>query len=100
MSDAFRVSRRAVIGGAAALPFAAHSALAADTMVVATWGGDYASLLRGNVDEPILGPLQIAVTQDVGDEDPRVAKMYASRRLPRGADDVVCLQAVRGHEVG
>jgi putative spermidine/putrescine transport system substrate-binding protein len=26
--------------------------------------------------------------------------MYAQRRLPRGADDVICLQAVRGHEVG
>ena len=28
--------------------------------------------------------------QDVGDEDPRVAKLYAQRRLPRGADDVIC----------
>ena len=28
------------------------------------------------------------MTQDVGDEDPRVAKLYAQRRLPRGADDV------------
>ena len=100
MPDPFRLSRRAVIGGAAALPFAARTASAEDAMVVATWGGDYANLLRANVDDPILGPQHIAVTQDVGDEDPRVAKLYAQRRLPRGADDVMCLQAVRGHEVG
>ncbi len=100
MLDPFRLSRRAVIGGAAALPFAARRAMADETMVIATWGGDYANLLKANVDDPILGPQKIAVTQDVGDEDPRVAKMIAQRRLPRGADDVDCLQAVRGHEVG
>ena len=100
MPDAFRLSRRATLGGAATLPFLARTAAAEESMVIATWGGDYANLLRDNVEAPILTPEQVAVTQDVGDEDPRVAKLYAQRRLPRGADDVMCLQAVRGHEVG
>ncbi len=94
------LSRRAVLGGAAALPFAAGPAFAADTMTVATWGGDYANLLRDNVEQPVLAPQGITVVQDVGDEDPRVAKLYAQRRLPRSTDDVVCVQAVRGHELG
>ena len=100
MPDPFRLSRRAALAGAASLPLIARPAFAAESMVIATWGGDYANLLHANVDEPILGPMNIAVTQDVGDEDPRVAKLIAQRRLPRGADDVDCLQAVRGHEVG
>ena len=100
MPDAgFRLSRRAALAGAAALPFATP-ALAEEKLTIATWGGDYANLLRDNVEQPVLVPQGIAVVQDIGDEDPRVAKMYAQRRLPRGADDVVCLQAVRGHEVG
>ncbi|WP_158742690.1 PotD/PotF family extracellular solute-binding protein [Acidisphaera sp. L21] len=100
MSDAFRLPRRALLGGAAALPLLGRGASAEETMVIATWGGDYANLLKANVEEPLMKPQQIAVTQDINDEDPRVAKMYASRRLPRGADDVISLQAVRGHEVG
>ncbi len=100
MPDAgFRLSRRAALAGAAALPFATPAS-AAEQLTIATWGGDYANLLRDNVEQPVLAPQGIAVVQDVGDEDPRVAKMYAQRRLPRGTDDVVCLQAVRGHEVG
>jgi putative spermidine/putrescine transport system substrate-binding protein len=93
------LSRRAVLAGAAASPFLGRAAMAEDQVVVATWGGDYANLLRGNVEDPILKPKGITVTQDIGDEDPRVAKMYAQRRLPRGTDDVICLQGVRGHEV-
>jgi putative spermidine/putrescine transport system substrate-binding protein len=100
MSDLIRLPRRALLAGAAALPFAARTASAEEQMVIATWGGDYANLLRANVDEPLMAPQHITVVQDVGDEDPRVAKMYAQRRLPRGADDVMCFQAVRGHEVG
>ena len=95
-----RLSRRAALAGAAALPFAAVPASAEEQITIATWGGDYANLLRENVEQPVLAPQNITVVQDIGDEDPRVAKMYAQRRLPRGTNDVVCLQAVRGHEVG
>ena len=92
-------TRRAVLAGAAALPLGARRAAAAEQIVVATWGGDYANLLRANVDEPLMAPQGITVVQDLGDEDPRVAKLYAQRRLPRGAADVVCLQGVRAHEM-
>lgn len=98
MTD-FHINRRAVLAGAATLPFLGRAALAEDQVVIGTWGGDYANLLRGNVEEPILKPKGITVVQDLGDEDPRVAKMIAQRRLPRGANDVSCLQAVRAYEV-
>ncbi|MGI4945380.1 MAG: ABC transporter substrate-binding protein [Janthinobacterium lividum] len=96
----FSIPRRAVLAGAAALPLAGvRPAHAAEQVTIATWGGDYANLLRANVDEPLMAPQGVTVVQDTGDEDPRVAKMFAQRRLPRGADDVICLQAVRAHEV-
>ena len=94
-----RLTRRAALAGAGAVPFLPGPARAEDQMVIATWGGDYANLLRNNIDEPLVKPQNITVVQDLGDEDPRVAKMFAQRRLPRGADDVVCLQGVRGYEV-
>ena len=93
-----RLTRRAARAGAAVLPFA-RPAWADEQVIVATWGGDYANLLKNNIDDPLLKPQGISVVQDTGDEDPRVAKMYAQRRLPRGADDVICLQAVRAYEV-
>ena len=98
----FTPSRRVVLAGATAAAGLGliRPAHAEDQVVIATWGGDYANLLRNNVEEPILKPAGITVVQDIGDEDPRVAKMYAQRRLPRGSADVVCLQGVRAHEVG
>ena len=101
MTDLRSISRRAVLAGGAVLPFAPGLARAEDQQVViATWGGDYANLLRDNVEVPVLTPQGIKVVQDIGDEDPRVAKAFAQRRLPRGTDDVLCLQAVRAHELG
>ncbi len=92
-----RLTRRAVLGAAAALPLAS-AARADEQVVITTWGGDYANLLKNNIDIPLLKPQGIEVVQDTNDEDPRIAKMYAQRRLPRGTWDVVCLQAVRAYE--
>src|SRR3954469_11637127 len=94
----FGMTRRAALAGAAALPFAGRVARAEEEVIVETWGGDYANLLRDNIDDPILKPQGINVVQDTDNEDPRVAKMIAQRRLPRGHDDVICLQAVRAYE--
>ena len=94
-----RLNRRSLLAGAVALPLLPGTARAEETVVVATWGGDYNRLLRENVEEPILAKEGIKVVPDLGDEDPRVAKMIAQRRLPRGGADVVCVQAVRGNEV-
>src|SRR6476659_8932173 len=75
----FTLSRRAVLAGAGLLaaPAIVRRAHAAEQCVVGTWGGDYARLLRENVDDPILKPGGINVVQDVGDEAPRVSKLYA-----------------------
>jgi putative spermidine/putrescine transport system substrate-binding protein len=98
-----KISRRAVLGAGAALPLAAtlgaRPARADEQVVVGTWAGDYANLLHANVDEPLVAPQHITVVQDTGDEDPRIAKMYAQRRLPRGTDDVVCLQPSSAQEL-
>lgn len=71
-----------------------------ERIVVATWGGDYANLLRKNIDEPVLKPRGIEVVQDLGDQLPRIAKVYAQRRLPRGTVDVVCAEAPFAYRMG
>jgi len=97
----FTLSRRGVLGGAALLaaPAILRQARAAEQCVVGTWGGDYARLLRENIDDPILKPGGINVVQDVGDEAPRVSKLYAQKKLPRGTMDIACMNATTGYRV-
>ncbi|HKM65341.1 MAG TPA: extracellular solute-binding protein [Acidisphaera sp.] len=93
------VSRRSVLAGAAALAAPAllsRTAKADERCVVGTWGGDYARLLRENIDDPILKPAGVEVVQAVGDEAPRLAQLQAQRQLPRGALDISCLGALNG----
>ncbi|MBB5693272.1 extracellular solute-binding protein [Muricoccus pecuniae] len=97
-------SRRHILGlgaAAAALPFMPHvaRAQAGGRLVVSTWGGDYANLLGSNIDKPILGPKNIEVTQDVGTEPARIAKLIAQRRLPRGNVDIICAQAPASYDL-
>ncbi|MBO0710199.1 MAG: extracellular solute-binding protein [Acetobacteraceae bacterium] len=96
------VSRRTVLGSAALLatPSVSRPACAAGRCVVGTWGGDYARLLRENIDDPILKPQGIEVVQDIGDEAPRFAKLTAQRMLPRGSMDIACLGAPNGYRAG
>jgi putative spermidine/putrescine transport system substrate-binding protein len=98
------LSRRAALAGVGGVGLAAltgRTARADDQpVVVGTWGGDYARLLHENVEMPILEPKGIQVTQDFGDEPPRVAKIIASRRLPRGSQDVACMQATSAYLLG
>src|ERR1700722_2084430 len=92
--------RRAVLGAGALLAAPAvltGRASAAETCVVGTWGGDYARLLRENIDDPILKPTELTVIQDIGDETPRYAKMTAQRNLPHGTMDIACFGAVNGY---
>lgn len=97
----FTVSRRGLLGAAALLaaPPIIRSARAAERCVVGTWGGDYARLLRENIDDPILKPMGVEVVQDVGDEQPRLAKLQASSKLPRGTQDIACFGAINGYRV-
>ncbi|HTZ37141.1 MAG TPA: extracellular solute-binding protein [Stellaceae bacterium] len=93
------LSRRRVLAGAAALaaaPAVRRPALAAERCVVGTWGGDYARLLRENIDEPILKPKGEEVVQAVGDEAPRLAQLVAQKQLPRGTLDIACVGAIVG----
>ena len=96
------IPRRAVLGAGVLLAAPAlltRRTSAAETCVVGTWGGDYANLLRDNIDDPILKPAGINVIQDVGDETPRVAKLTAQRKLPRGSMDIACVGALNGYRV-
>lgn len=98
-----RVSRRRVLAaGAAALAAPAlvsRRAAAADRCVVGTWGGDYARLLRENIDAPILNPAGVEVIQAVADETPRVAQVFAQRQLPHGTLDIACVGAPNGYRM-
>ena len=84
-------SRRLLLAAAAASPLLPRRAHAAGQAVVGTWGGDYAELLRANIDKPLLEPKGIEVIQDVAPQDPRKAKIAAERTSRRGSMDVCCL---------
>ena len=56
-------------------------------------------LLRENIDDPLLKPAGIEVVQDVGDESPRMTKLYAQKKLPRGSVDIACVGALNGYRV-
>ena len=83
-----------------ASPAIIRPARAAERCVVGTWGGDYARLLRENIDDPILKPAGVEVVQDIGDEAPRFAKLVAQKMLPRGTMDIACLGAPNGYRAG
>jgi putative spermidine/putrescine transport system substrate-binding protein len=97
----FTLSRRGVLGGAALLaaPAIIRPARAAEQCVVGTWGGDYARLLRENIDNPILKPKGVEIVQDIGDETPRVSKLFAQKKLPHGTMDIACVGALEGYRV-
>ncbi|MBK1658122.1 ABC transporter substrate-binding protein [Paracraurococcus ruber] len=96
------LTRRNALLGAAGLPLLARGAAAqpAGRVVVGTWGGDYARLLRKNVEEPFLVSKGFEVVQDQAGDAPRRAKMVAERRLPRGTVDIQGLSAANIYEMG
>jgi putative spermidine/putrescine transport system substrate-binding protein len=101
-TNRLHLPRRTVLGAGALLAAPAlltRRTEAAESCVVGTWGGDYARLLRENIDDPILKPAGVEVIQDVGDETPRVAKLTAQKKLPRGTADIACVGAVNGYRV-
>jgi putative spermidine/putrescine transport system substrate-binding protein len=68
-----------------------------ETFVLGTWGGDYQRLQLENIELPLVRQLGLEAVIDAGDEAPRVGKVLATRRLPRGPLDVVCVQAVQAY---
>jgi putative spermidine/putrescine transport system substrate-binding protein len=91
MSDRFSVTRRSVLGGAAALAAgAALPARAEDNkrIVIGTWGGDYSRLLAKNIETPLLAPKGWDCVKAEENAPPRKAKIMAEKALRRGTTDV------------
>jgi putative spermidine/putrescine transport system substrate-binding protein len=98
-----KLRRRTLFASAAALAAPAILGRAARAaggpIVVGTWAGDYGNLLKDNIQDPLLVPKGYDVIQDADQEPPRIAKIIAQKRLPRGAIDVACVQAVTGYQL-
>ncbi|MDP2706530.1 MAG: twin-arginine translocation signal domain-containing protein, partial [Burkholderiales bacterium] len=90
-----RLGRRSVLKGLAAaagavtlgMPNIARAA-SKGTIIVGTWGGDYARLLNKNIEKPLLIPQGWEVIQAQAGDPERRGKMLAERRLPRGSSDI------------
>lgn len=90
-----RLGRRSVLKGLAAaagavtlgMPNIARAA-SKGTIIVGTWGGDYARLLNKNIEKPLLIPQGWDVIQAQAGDPERRGKMLAERRLPRGSSDI------------
>jgi putative spermidine/putrescine transport system substrate-binding protein len=63
-------------------------------VVVGTWGGDYGNLLKQAIDDPLMKPLGIEVTQDVANMDPRRTKLISEKTSRRGSMDVACINDI------
>ncbi len=84
------ITRRLILGAAAAAPFATR-AHAAGQVIVSTWGGDTSELLTLNVEKPLVAPMGIEVLQDLSSQDARKTKLIAEKNGRRGTIDVVHL---------
>ncbi|GAB5376391.1 MAG: extracellular solute-binding protein [Acuticoccus sp.] len=104
MAKKFEIGRRGVLKGmaAGAATLAAPGIVRAQskgTIVVGTWGGDYARLLHKNIEEPFLISEGWDVIQDQAGDPERRAKMQAERRLPRGSTDLQGLNGPNMYQV-
>lgn len=77
--------------GAAATLLLPRLAFAEDSLVVGAWGGDFADILRASVDEKIMRPDGIRVTQEIGSPMQRRTKLLAERNARRSTMDVATL---------
>lgn len=100
------IGRRSVLKGFAAAAGAATigmpniaRAASKGTIVVGTWGGDYARLLNQNIEKPLLIPKGWEVIQAQAGDPERRAKMLAERRLPRGSSDLQGLNGPNMYQV-
>ena len=93
--------RRALLCAAALLaaPAIIRPARAAGQCIVGTWGGDYARLLRENIDDPIIKPAGVEVVQDVGDESPACPSCTRRRSCRAAAWTSPVVGAVNGYRV-
>ena len=88
-----RITRRAFSIGTTALAAMSASRPASAQqreMTVATWGGDYAQVLRTSIDQAYVAPKGVTVLQSVGTPDTRKAKMLTERNSKVGSIDIGC----------
>ncbi|WID95203.1 hypothetical protein QO058_20745 [Bosea vestrisii] len=86
------LTRRGLIGGAAATTLLAPCARAQATqVVVGTWGGDVGDLMREHVDLAIMKPQGFDVVQDISAPTTRRTRLLAERQNRRGSMDVAGL---------
>jgi putative spermidine/putrescine transport system substrate-binding protein len=100
----FATTRRSFGLGAASLAGAAALGIAparaqGTPCIVGTWGGDYQNLLEANIVKPLLEPKGVTVQWDVAAQGPRMNKLIAERRLPKGTLDIACLSDVDMYDV-
>ena len=92
------ITRRHALAGAAAL--AGATALPREVraqsteLVVGTWGGDYGASLQSQIDEALMKPLGVSVSQDIGNNDPRRTKLIAEKGSRRSSMDVACINDI------
>lgn len=90
-----RVSRRALLKGAAGLAMVAGfpglGVAQEKTLVVANWGGDWNDRTMKFVEIPLVESRGIKIVRDISAEPERKAKLVAEKRLRRGSIDVAQL---------
>lgn len=97
MHGILRLSRRGLLGGAAATAaLCSMSALPAfakpsGTMVASVFGGDYGDILRQSVDVAILAPIGVTVAQDISSTEARQTKLRTERQRRKSSMDVAVL---------
>jgi putative spermidine/putrescine transport system substrate-binding protein len=68
-------------------------------VVVATWGGDYQSLMDEYIAKPLMTPAGYQIVFDTGMDSARKTKLLAEQHLPRGSMDVVALTHAGSYEM-
>ncbi|TDR90200.1 extracellular solute-binding protein [Enterovirga rhinocerotis] len=92
------ITRRHALAGASAAiaagAFGGPAAAQASEVVVGTWGGDYGALLQSEIDQPLMKPMGISVSQDIANNDPRRTKLMAEKGSRRSSMDVACMNDI------
>lgn len=102
-----KMSRREMLSSAALAALAAatgtwmpRASAASGSVIVGTWGGDYANLMRAGIDDKLMTPQGVQVLQDISGPTERRMKLFAERNSRRGSMDVACLADFDTYAVG
>ena len=90
------MKRRQFIGAGAAVAGAGLLGVRAahaqgKQIIVMNWGGDWNDRTVKHIEAPLLEKKGWTIVRELGDQPPRLTKVIAERRLPRGTVDIVHL---------